>query len=342
MQTLTTFPITRWLAALVLALSLAACDSGDSGDGGGGGDADTTAPVLLSADSDDGVTITATFDEALDPTSVTSAAFTVTPGAAVASASGTGTQVTIVLASELSDDERVTYTVTANGVRDAAGNVANGTSAAFPFGGSSGSASQELGAAYPNAGDSRINFFNTDGDRFLLFNPVTGAVSDADDLNDVEDGNLPLGDVGAAASVFGDDETYFFALDGDTYTTYERDKAAFDTESSFEDEFDDFGYDLSGIGAAYGSDGESVILFNRNGTEWQEWFTGSDGFSNVFDFPADFGNGSAPISSVGAAFFQEESGDVYLINRQGTMYTIFTGSGFTAAFPISELGDFEF
>ncbi len=338
MTTSTTRSLLRVFAALFLAFSLAACDSSSDGDGDG---SDTTAPRLVSANSD-GMTVTATFDEALDPTSVSASAFTVTPGATVASANANGAQVTLVLAAELDDDDRETYTVTANGVRDAAGNVANGTSATFSFGGGSGSASQELGAAYPNAGDSRINFFNTDGDRFLLFNPVTGAVSDADDLNDVENGNIPLDDVGAAASVFGDEETIFFARDGDTYTKYERDTADFDTEASFEEEFDDAGYDLNGVGAAYGSDGERVVIFNLNGTEWQEWYTGSDGFTNVFSFPADFGDGSAPISSVGAAFFQEETGDVYLINRQGTMYTIFTGGSFTAAFPISELGELEF
>lgn len=339
MPTLSMLP--RVLLLLVFALGFAACDSGGDGDGDGNG-GDTTAPVLLSARTDDGLMITVTFDEALDPTSVTAAAFSVTPGATVASASANGAQAILMLTEELSDDDRATYTVAANGVRDAAGNATASASVTFSYGGGSGSASQDIGAAYPNAGDSRINLFNTDGDRFLLFNPATGAVSDADDLNDVENGDLSLDDVGAAASVFGDDETYFFALDGDTYTTYERDKAAFDTEASFEEEFDDFGYDLSGVGAAYGSNGERVILFNRNGTEWQEWFTGSDGFSDVRSFPAEFGDGSAPISSVGAAFYQEESNEVYLINRQGTMYTIFSSSGFTAAFPISELGDFEF
>lgn len=341
MTTLSTFP--RLLLLFVLAFSFAACDSGGDGDGNS---SDTTAPTLISASSNDGTMVTATFDEALDPTSVTASAFTVTPGASVASASSNGAQVTLVLAAGLDDDDRQTYTVTANGVRDTAGNTATGTSATFSYGGSSGSASQEIGAAYPNAGDSRVVLFNADGDRLLLFNPVTGAVTDADDVDDVENGLIPLDAVGASANVFGEDETYFFSTDGDTFTNYERDVADFDTPASFEEEYDEQGYDLNSIGAAFEGDffaSNSIVLFNQNGTEWQLWQPEFDSFSDVLTFPAQFGGGNAPISAVGAAFYREEENQVYLFNRDGSQYTIWSGgSSFTAAFDISELGNIEF
>lgn len=326
------FRRTLGLAGVALLMgALAACDNAMD---------DTTPPGVSGASSSNGSSVTIRFTEDLDPSSVTASAFTVSQ-ASVSGASASGSSVTLTLASELDDDSRETYTVTYSGIRDVAGNAVSG-STTFTYGGGGSSGGSEIGAAYPNAGDSRINLFNTDGDRFLLFNPSSGAVSGSDGINDVENGSLPLDEVGAAASVFGDEETVFFAADGDTYTKYERDQSDFDPATSFEDEFDDNGYDLNGIGAAYGSNGERIIIFNRNGTQWQEWYTGSDGFTNVFSFPADFGDGSAPISSVGAAFYVEEANEVYLINRQGTEYTIFSANGFTAAFPVSELGDIRF
>jgi hypothetical protein len=334
--------VLRATLALVLVVGLAACDSSDSDPD----PADTTPPTLLSANSD-GTSVTATFSEALDPTTVTASAFTVTPGASVASASGSGSTVTLVLAAELDDDNQQTYTVTANGVADAAGNVGNGVSATFSYGGGGGtSGGSDIGAAYPNAGDSRIVFFNTSGDRFLLFNPVTGAVTDADDIDDLENGLIPLDDVAAAASVFGEEETYFFAADGDTFTNYERDVADFDAPASFEQEYDEQGYDLSSIGAAVEGDffaSNSIVLFNQNGTEWQLWQPEEETFSDVFTFPSQFGGGNAPISAVGAAVFRDDTNQVYLFSRDGSQYTIWNGgSNFTAAFDVEELGDVEF
>jgi hypothetical protein len=334
----------RTVLVLLLAGSLAACDSSESSPDPD--PADTTPPALVAASSD-GNSITVSFNEAVDPTTVSAAAFAVAPGAAVASANGSGTTATLVLAAALDDDEQRTYTVTANGVADVAGNVANGTSATFTFGSGGGSSGgSAVGAAYPNAGDSRLVFFNTDGDRFLLFNPVTGAVTDADDLDDIENGLIPLDDVGASASVFGEEETYFFAADGDTFTNYERDVADFDTPASFEEEYDEAGYDLNSIGAAAEGDffaSNSIVLFNQNGTEWQLWQPENDSFSDVFTFPSQFGGGNAPISAVGAAVYRDDTNQLYLFNREGTQYTIWAGgSNFTAAFDVEELGDIEF
>lgn len=333
---------------VVLFLGFAACDSSTSDPE----PADTTPPTLVSASSD-GSTVFLTFDEALDPTTVSVAAFTVAPGVSVAAASGNGTTATLILAAALDDSEQRTYTVTANGVADVAGNVANGASATFTFGSGGGGTSggSAIGAAYPNAGDSRLVFLNTSGDRFLIFNPVTGAVTNADDVDEIENGLIPLDDVGAAASFSGEEETYFFSSDGDTFTNYERDVADFDMPASFEDEYDEFGYDLNSIGAAV--DGSffasgSMVLFNQNGTEWQLWQPeagsgGTDFFSDVFTFPAGFGGGNAPIPAVGAAVYREDTNQVYLFNREGTQYTIWSGdSNFTAAFVVEDLGDIEF
>jgi hypothetical protein len=328
----------------LLVLGFAACDNSDPDPDPD--PADTTPPALVSATSD-GSSVTVAFNEALDPTTVTAAAFTVAPGAAVASASGSGMTATLVLAAELDDDDEQTYTVTANGVADTAGNVASGTSVTFAYGGGGGTGGgSAIGAAYPNAGDSRLVFFNTAGDRFLLFNPVTGAVTDADDLDDIENGLIPIEDVGAAASVFGEEETYFFSTDGDTFTNYERDVADFDLPASFEEEYDEQGYDLSSIGAAVEGDffaSNSIVIFNQNGTEWQLWQPEEDSFSDVFTFPSQFGGGNAPISAVGAAVFRDDTNQVYLFNREGTQYTIWSGgSSFTAAFDVEELGEIEF
>ena len=63
----------------------------------------------------------------------------------------------------------------------------------------------------------------------------------------------------------------------------------------------------------------------------------------MFSFPAGFGGGNAPISAVGAAVYIQENNEIYLFNRAGTEYTIWRGgSNFTAAFPISQLGDIDF
>ena len=333
----------RVIAFAAFLLPLAACDSG----GGDGNSNDTAPPTILSASSSDGITVSVTFSEALDAASVSASAFTVTPGAAVVAASASGASVTLTLAAGLDDGERRTYTVVANGIRDAAGNVGTGLSATFSFGSGGGSSSgTAIGGAYPNAGDSRIIFFNMSGDRFLVFNPVTGASTDPDDLNDVENGLIPLDDVAAAASVFDDGETYFFANDGDTFTNYERDTADFDAPASFEGEYDEQGYDLNSIGAAVEGDffaSNSIVLFNQNGTEWQLWQPENDSFSDVFTFPSQFGGGNAPISAVGAAVYRDDTNQVYLFSRDGERYTIWAGgSNFTAAFPVEELGDYAF
>jgi hypothetical protein len=332
----------RATCALALVFTFAACDSGDSEPD----NTDTDAPTVLSASTNDGSTLTVTFNEPVDPTTVTAAAFTVTPGATVASASGSGSSATLVLAAELSDDDPTTYTVTVNGVADAAGNAASGASATFryPAGGGGNSGGSEVGAAYPNAGDSRIILFNTAGDRFLVFNPVTGAVTDPDDIDDLENRLIPLDNVGASVSVFAEEETYFFSTDGDTFTNYERNIADFDAPASFEEEYDESGYELSSIGAAYNSfDSDQVILFNQNGTEFQSWDVENDSFGEVQSFPADFGGGNSPISAVGAAVYRQDSNQIYLFNRDGSQYTIFSGgNSFTAAFDVEDLGDIAF
>lgn len=343
----------RFFFLLVLAVGLAACDSADDDDGGGNGN-DSAPPVLVSA-TFSGSTVTANFNEALDPQSVTPSAFSITPSVAISSASASGTQAFLTTATELDDD--VTYTLTVSGVGDTSGNVsATSTTPITESGGTGGgggggtTAAQEIGAAYPNAGDARVVLFNTDGDRFLLFNPATGTASDADDLNDVENGLIPIDNVGAAASFSGENETYFFSTDGDTFTNYERENAEFDAPASFEEEYDEFGYELTSIGAAVEGDffaSNSMILFNGNGTQWQLWQPtagsgGTDVFSDVFFFPSGFGNNS-PISAVGAAFFDAGGNRIFFFNREGTQYTIWTGdNNFTTAFDISELGDIEF
>ncbi len=158
----------------------------------------------------------------------------------------------------------------------------------------------------------------------------------------LEDVLIPLNEVGAAASVYDEAETYFFSTDGDTFTNYEREaNGGFDTPTSFEEEYDDSGYDLNSIGAAVGV-GNQIVLFNQNGTQFQTFNPDNDSFADVSNFPLQFGNGSSPISAVGAAYYRAESSQYYFFNREGTKYTIYNGGTFTAAFDISDLGDIEF
>jgi hypothetical protein len=67
-----------------------------------------------------------------------------------------------------------------------------------------------VGAAYQNAADSRIILVNDEGTRFVYWNPASGTFSDADDIDDLENGQLPVDRVGASASLFDNSETYFF------------------------------------------------------------------------------------------------------------------------------------
>ena len=328
----------RTLLAFALVVTLAACDSG------GVGTEDVTPPSATAAIAS-GSTVTVTYTEAINPASVAPSAFTIAPAAAIASASASGMQVSLALGASLSAGS---YTVLFTGVRDLAGNAASGT-VTFSVGGSgggSGGTSDAIGAAYPNAGDSRLLFVNTTGNRFLFFNPVTGSTTNSQAIGNLESNDLPLDDVAAAANLFGDDETYFFSSDGDTFTNYERDSATFDSPESFEEEFEEDGYDLDSIGAAMEGDffaSNSIVLFNQNGTQWQLWQPTANAFSSVYSFPAGFGGGNAPISAVGAAVFIEENNEIYLFNRAGTEYTIWRGgSNFTAAFPIAQLGDIDF
>ncbi|MEM8713880.1 MAG: Ig-like domain-containing protein, partial [Planctomycetota bacterium] len=128
----------RWLLLAAASLSLAACSGGGDGGDDSPQPADTTAPALGSNDPvspGDGAmdvplatTIQATFNEALDPASVTATSFTVTsmgggPGAGVSgSYSVSGATATFTPATNLAPDTG--YVVVLLGsIRDQAGNA---------------------------------------------------------------------------------------------------------------------------------------------------------------------------------------------------------------------------
>ena len=115
-----------WFMALLLAAFVAGCGSSD-----GGSPADTTAPTVSStvpADAATGIAlnanITATFSEAMDPATITTATFTLKQGTTVVSGAVTyvGTTATFNPTSNLAASTTYTATVT-TGVKDLAGNA---------------------------------------------------------------------------------------------------------------------------------------------------------------------------------------------------------------------------
>ncbi len=126
---------TMWLILLLLVVSLAGCGWcfwGGHCDGDGTGTPDTTAPTVSSSDPADAAIdvgidsgITATFSEALDPSTITAETFTVT-GPGTTPVSGTvaydvpSNIATFAPTSNLAPDTEFTVTIT-TGVEDLAG-----------------------------------------------------------------------------------------------------------------------------------------------------------------------------------------------------------------------------
>ncbi len=122
----------KLLGTVVILLFLASCGGGGGG-GGGGGNGDTTPPTVLSTSPADGTTgvdvsksVTATFSEAMDDSTITTSSFTLTLSSnspvsgTVTYDSGTNT-ATFTPSTDL--DYETTYTATiTTGVTDLAGN----------------------------------------------------------------------------------------------------------------------------------------------------------------------------------------------------------------------------
>lgn len=128
---------------------------------------DTTPPDLVRAlASDDGLAVTASFSEALDPASIAAAAFALDPASAPSIAAATvdaadPSVVRLALGAPLASGS---YTLTAQGVRDLRGNVQPETAAAFAF----------FQADAPRPGDVVVNELMADpagsGEYVELFN----------------------------------------------------------------------------------------------------------------------------------------------------------------------------
>jgi hypothetical protein len=198
----------------------------------------------------------------------------------------------------------------------------------------------DIGAAYPNAGDSRIILINKEGTRFVYWTPGTGTFSRSRSIGELENGALPPSTVGASATTADGSETYFFDAAGSRFTVYERDTAEFDEVEEFDDDSGAFGDpEIEDVGAAIHSvNTNRIFLFNTAGTRYAVWDYQNETWTRVYDFASEFGGGGAPVAAVGAAVTIE--GLYYLFNRDGTQYTIYSASGkFSSSFPLSELGD---
>jgi hypothetical protein len=322
---------------LIGALALAGCDGNGAMESG-----DDTPPQVVRVEATSNTQIAVVFDEPLDPASVTPQAFTVSGGIGVPTAVqyvDVVRSATLDLAAPMQDGN---YSVTVTGVRDAAGNALTTAQTDFTFNAAllPGGGGPAIGAAYPNVGDSRIILINKAGTRFVYWTPSSGAFSDAEAIGALENGALPLSDVGATSSTRDDDEdTYFFSEDGTTFTVYERATSAFDEVEEFGEDGGTFGDpEIETVGAAVDVSSTQLLLFNRNGTRYGVWNEANERWDGYFNFPADFFGGGAPISAVGAIVFVAEENAFYLFDRDGTKYTVFSGN-FSNAFAVTELGD---
>lgn len=203
----------------------------------------------------------------------------------------------------------------------------------------SGGSEVAVGAVYPNAADSRIILVNKAGTRFVYWTPSSGAFSDAEAVSALENGALPLDDIGATSSTRDGEDTYFFSEDGTAFTVYERETSAFDEVEEFGEDGGEFGDpEIEDVGAAVDASSTQLLFFNRNGTRYGVWNEANEQWDGYFNFPADFFGGGAPISAVGAIVFVDEENAYYLFDRDGTKYTVFSGN-FSNAFDVAELGD---
>jgi len=125
---------TMWFVLFLPVVSLAGCGWCHWGGNGHGGTPDTTAPMVSSTDPADAATdvainsrVTATFSEAMDPSTITAATFTLTgpDGTAVAGTRAfdvADNLATFAPTSNLAPDTEFTVTIT-TGVKDLAGNA---------------------------------------------------------------------------------------------------------------------------------------------------------------------------------------------------------------------------
>jgi len=147
-----------WFMALLAVASTAGCPGFPGFLHHGGGEGDTTAPTVTSANPANGATgvalnqiITAAFSEAVDPSTITTATFTLTgPDATSVPATVTfddATNIaTLTPSSTLAPD--TTFAATIAGVTDLAGNALEGDFAwSFTTGASTGQAPVALGSA---------------------------------------------------------------------------------------------------------------------------------------------------------------------------------------------------
>jgi hypothetical protein len=321
---------------LVTALVLVGCDSN-----GGVSDNDTTPPQVVRVEAVSAVEVAVVFDEPLDAASVTPQAFTISEGVGTPSAVQYVDAIrstTLTLGTPMR--QGTSYSVTVTGVRDRVGNTLTTAQASFSFGTDPGPGGQTaIGAVYPNAGDSRIILVNRAGTRFVYWTPSSGAFSAARSVSALENGALPLSDVGAAASTRDGEETLFFNTDGTAFTVYERETSAFDEVEMFGDDNGEFGDpEIEDVGAGVDASTSQLLLFNQNGTRYGVWNVDTETWDGYLNFPADFFGGGSPISSVGAIVFIDEENAYYLFDRDGTKYTVFAGN-FSNAFDVTELGD---
>jgi len=197
---------------------------------------------------------------------------------------------------------------------------------------------REVGAAYVTT-SGLVNLISLDGTRWVSWNPVSGAFGPGADIQTLEGGGLPLGNVGAAGTTKDDLDTFMFDTGGRDYTVFEHGQSGYDEVGTFGADTGFGDPDLGDVGAiCRAANTERLFFFNRAGTSMQLWDYRSRTWSPEASFADSFGGGGAPIANVGAAVWV--NGLYYLFDTTGKTWATYLGNlQFEGPFDISELGD---
>lgn len=326
------------LPLLLGAALLAAC-------GGGTDPGDTTPPTLVSATTD-GVDLVLVFSEEINVGTISAQKFSITPGTPrLINATLVGTsQVTMRILDRLPSAPPTTYTVTATGIADLAGNVASSVSTSFSFG----RIAPVVGAAY-RLPDGRAVLINGDRTRFSIFNVADGSFTPSRPIAELPQAGISF-PIGASATRHDGSLTYYWGSDGDTYIGYGYAAGAVSPAApiSFIAAFADCTLP-GGVGAAFtlgdlSSSPHRIYLFSADGKTYRIWSYALSGSpcGSLSSFPGDFGGGGSPVDAVGAGFFAIRGSLAwyYLFDAAGTSFTIYVGNqDFSALLSTADLGD---
>ncbi len=283
------------------------------------------------------VAVTVTFSEAIDPGSIRADRFLVDGGGRVTTADATSARVVRLLVEGLAETPRATYTVTARDIFDELGRSAAEVSGSFQFGRDQ----YAVGAAF-----SRLNgdvvLVDLGGARFAIFDPRTGTATSSLPLSSLSEPLMLTPLTAGTLTRSGGNRVHLWASGGSTYGFYSGNGGgAFPNFSSQYDSCAGLGV----VGAALTSgldtgNSDQVYLFDETGTRFTVWdfsLATPTCSGSQASFPRDFLGGGAPLSGVGAAFYDDIAEAYYLFSTDGESYTVFDGATLTFSAALSTL-----